>query len=225
MRDAGFYSNTADPRPREKLANGGAEALSDAEIVSLLIGSGHRGRNVHAISEAVSDLLSIGPSPPDLAELTAVAGVGCAIASRLCAAFELGRRVFVPRGTRVRTPEDVFTVVRHLGDRNQEHFVSLTLNGAHELIRWVLVSIGLVNRTVIHPREVFAPALEDRTAAIVVAHNHPSGNVEPSRDDEEVTERLFESGELLGVRLLDHVVFSSHRFSSFLDLGKIVGSA
>lgn len=215
------YAATNGSRPREKLISRGPGALSDSEIVALIIGSGQRGRDVLAISEALDGLLAVGGRIPEYGKLTQVKGVGDAIASRLCAAFELGRRVFVPRGTRIRSPADAFTVVRHLGDRNQEHFVTLTLNGAHELIRWVLVSIGLVNRTVIHPREVFAPALEDRAAAIIVAHNHPSGNVEPSADDEEVTDRLAESGALLGVELLDHIVFGSHRFSSFLELGKL----
>lgn len=216
-----LYALKNDELPREKLIEKGPQTLSDSEIITLLIGSGHRGHNAKSIACALSHLLSGGCREPTFSDLTSVPGVGTAIASRLCASFELGRRVFIPRGTKIRTPGDAFTAVRHLGDRNQEHFLVLTLNGAHELIRTNLVSIGLVNRTVIHPREVFAPALEDRAAAVIVAHNHPSGNLEPSADDQEVTERLRDSGALLGIRLLDHVVFSSERFFSFLESGKL----
>ncbi len=207
--------------PREKLAESGPGVLTDIDIVALLIGSGQRGRNVRAIAESLAHILADAQTLPSFGELTSVPGVGSAIAARLCAAFELGRRVFVPRATKIRTPGDAFAVVRHIGDRKQEHFLVLTLNGAHELLRSVLVSIGLVNRTVIHPREVFAPALEDRAAAVLVAHNHPSGNVDPSGDDEDVTQRLSESGEILGIPVLDHIVFSSRRFTSFLESGRI----
>jgi DNA repair protein RadC len=215
------YACEHDRRPREKLLVRGPEALSDTEVISLLIGSGQQGNNVESIAGTLVHMLAGGCRIPTFEELIDVRGVGGAIASRLCAAFELGRRVFVPRGTSIRTPEDAFNVVRHIGDRNQEHFLVLTLNGAHELIRSNLVSIGLVNRTVIHPREVYAPALEDRAAAIIVAHNHPSGNLEPSLDDEEVTERLNEAGELLGIRLLDHVIFASDSYSSFVQEGRL----
>ena len=202
------YGLDRNGKPREKLVDRGPEALSDTEVITLLVGSGQSGNSAECIAAALSHMLAGGCRIPSFDELTEVRGVGSAIASRLCASFELGRRVFMPRGTRIRSPQDAFAAVRHVGDRNQEHFLVLTLNGAHELIRANLVSIGLVNRTVIHPREVYAPALEDRAAAIIVAHNHPSGNVDPSLDDEEVTDRLKEAGEILGIRLLDHVVFS-----------------
>jgi DNA repair protein RadC len=216
-----LYDLFDEAQPREKLSDYGPQRLTDVELIALLVGSGQRGNDVASIARSLARLVSGGSRAPSFEELLAIRGVGSVIAARLCAAFELGRRVFIPRGTKVRTPSDAFTVVRHLGDRNQEHFLVLTLNGAHELIRSNLVSMGLVNRAVIHPREVFAPAIEDRAAAIILAHNHPSGNIDPSADDEEVTERLAEVGELIGIRVLDHLVFSTERFMSFVETGRL----
>ena len=205
--------------PREKLIDFGPDALSDAELISLILGSGQRGRKVNEIAVSLEHVLSGGSRMPAFTELISVPGIGAAKAARLCAAFELGHRVFMPRGVRIGGPEDAYGVVKHISDRKQEHFLILSLNGAHELIRTVLVCIGLVNRTVVHPREVFAPALEDRAAAIIAAHNHPSGNVEPSSDDTEVTNRLRKAGSILGIRLLDHIIFGSSQFYSFADSG------
>ena len=111
--------------------------------------------------------------------------------------------------------------IRHYADRKQEHFLSVSLNGAHEIIAVRVVSIGLVNRTIVHPREVFADPLTDRAAAVVVAHNHPSGQVQPSMEDRDVTRRLKSAGDTLGMKLLDHVVFSTLGYYSFLEHGEL----
>jgi DNA repair protein RadC len=111
----------------------------------------------------------------------------------------------------------VLPVIRHYADRKREHFLSISLNGAHEVIHSRVVSIGTVNRTFVHPREVFSDPLTDRAAAVIVAHNHPSGNVEPSREDADITHRLTESANILGIDLLDHIVFSMNEYYSFLE--------
>jgi DNA repair protein RadC len=139
----------------------------------------------------------------------------------IAASLEFARRILCPGTHRIRFPADVLPLVRHYADRKQEHFLSLSLNGAHEVAATRVVSVGLVNRALVHPREVFAEALVDRAAAVVVAHNHPSGNVEPSPEDREVTIRLQKAGRTLGIALLDHIVFSQTGYFSFLEQGEL----
>jgi DNA repair protein RadC len=222
VHDRALYPfSTGEERPRERLGQHGAAALSDVELLSLLIGSGVRGNRVEQIAAELLRLLDTRGTAAGLAEIRAVSGVGAAKAAQLAAAFEFCRRRFRPAGMRIRSPEDVLPVVRHFADRPQEHFLSISLNGAYEVGAVRVVSIGLVNRTIVHPREVFAEPLKDRAAAVIAAHNHPSGNVEPSAEDREITERLAAAGKLLGVQLLDHVIFSLKCSYSCLEHGEL----
>lgn len=208
-------------RPRELLISRGAEYLSDVQLLQILIGSGTKGRGVHLLAEevlALIDGLRDGLQPT---VLTAVPGLGKAKAALLCAALEFSRRRLCPGGRKIRNPADILPVVTHYADRKQEHFLAISLNGAHEVVGTHVVSVGLVNRTLVHPREVFAEALVERAAAVVCAHNHPSGNVEPSSEDMEITDRLKKAGDVLGVRLLDHVIFSGRGYYSFLEDGTL----
>jgi DNA repair protein RadC len=122
---------------------------------------------------------------------------------------------------RVRFPADVIPHVAHLRKKRQEHFLVVTLNGAHEIIRVRTVTKGTVNRSLVHPREIFIGAIRDHAAAVMVVHNHPSGNLEPSPEDREVTSRLMTAGNLLGLRLLDHVIVSKNGYWSFLEQGEL----
>jgi DNA repair protein RadC len=146
-------------------------------------------------------------------------GVGPAKASLIAAALEFARRRIRPEGLRISFPPDVLPLIRHYADRRQEHFISVSLNGANEVIAARVVSVGLVNKTQVHPREVFADPLTDCAAAVIVAHNHPSGTLEPSQEDIETTGRLKSAGEILGIRLLDHIVFNQKGYCSFLEKG------
>jgi DNA repair protein RadC len=121
----------------------------------------------------------------------------------------------------IRTPIDVYETTRKYRTKRQEHFVVITLDGAHQIIKVHTVTIGLINRTIIHPREVFYVAIKDSSAAIMLVHNHPSGNVEPSPEDIEITKRLKEAGELMGIEVLDHVIIGKNSFYSFLETGKL----
>ncbi|TVR69163.1 MAG: DNA repair protein RadC, partial [Spirochaetaceae bacterium] len=153
-------------------------------------------------------------SPSDLMQVN---GMGPAKATQLAAAIEFCRRVLAPRNYRIRQPSDAVPLLQHYADRRQEHFIAISLNGAHEVNAVRIVSVGLVNRTLVHPREVFSDALKDRAAAIIVAHNHPSGNVQPSGEDRAVTETLVEAGDILGIRVLDHIIFSPREYYSFRE--------
>jgi DNA repair protein RadC len=213
--DSGARSDTL--QPRERLFVYGPAALSDEELLSVLLGWGTRGKPVRKLAGEVLALVERTHGSVDLDALLHVVGLGHAKAASVAAALELARRLLCPKQQRITFPADVIPLISHYSDRKQEHFLCLSLNGAHEVSAIRVVSVGLVNRTVVHPREVYADALMDRAAAVIVAHNHPSGNVEPSAEDRDVTARLKAAGETLGVRLLDHIIFSARGYYSFLE--------
>ncbi len=203
--------------PRERLLGRGPESLSDHELVAVLIGSGTSAHDVFSLARVVLQRLELSNFGGTPQQLLQIPGMGPARAARIAAAVELGRRIMAPRNFRIRQPSDAVPLLWHYADRRQEHFIVLSLNGAHEVDAVRIVSVGLVNRTLVHPREVFSDALKDRAAAIIVAHNHPSGNVEPSGEDRAVTETLLEAGQILGVRVLDHIIFAPGTYYSFRE--------
>lgn len=203
-------------RPRERLIKQGAESLSDQELFSILIGSGNRDRSVTSIAKELMELLDKkGQVSND--DLLAVSGLGMAKATLITAALELGRRRLPAKRRQISSPGDIYPLVRHYATRMQEHFLSVCLNGAHEVLSVDVCSIGLVNRTLVHPREVFTEAIRQRATAVVVAHNHPSGNLEPSIEDQDVTRRLRQAGDLLGIKVLDHLIFGEEGYLSMLE--------
>jgi DNA repair protein RadC len=212
-------------RPREKLLKEGPESLSDRELLAILLNTGIPGKNVNVLADELVDLLDRGKAIPPVKELTGLSGLGEAKACAVAAMMELGRRRWGRRGTCVRLPEDVFNLIRHYGDRRQERFICVSLNGAHEVIAVRVVTVGLVNRTIVHPREVFSDPLQDRASAVCVAHNHPSGKLTPSGEDDEITFRLKEAADILGINFLDHLIFSSEGFFSYSRNGLITGSS
>jgi DNA repair protein RadC len=201
-------------RPRERLQAKGPEALSDLELLAILLGSGTRGSDVLTVAGRILKAIDGGNEKIGLDELQKIEGVGPAKA-----ALEFSRRRIRPEGLRISFPPDVLPLIRHFADRRQEHFICVSLNGANEVIATRVVSVGLVNKTQVHPREVFADPITDRAAAVVVAHNHPSGSLEPSKEDHEITAQLKSAGEILGINLLDHIVFNPRSYFSFLEQG------
>ena len=212
------------PDARERLVREGAAALADRDLLAALLGTGMRGKGVFIVADEVLALIDGLPGPPDAELLARVQGIGRAKASAVAAALELGRRLYGLRDRRITSPRDVWPLVAHWADRKQERFICCSLNGAHEVIAARVVSVGLVNRTVVHPREVFADPLQDRACAVIVGHNHPSGRLEPSPEDIDITKRLSEAGELLGIALLDHVVFSGEGYFSFVEHGLLASA-
>lgn len=207
-------------RPREKLLARGARALSDQELLAILIGKGTPGMDVMTLAGKlvkVVDEKGLELHPDDLVQFD---GVGDAKATLILAAIEFARRRIKPEGTKIETPADVLPLIRHYADRKQEHFISTSINGANEVMNIRVVSIGLVDSTSVHPREVFADAMTDRASGVIVAHNHPAGSLEPSAWDVEVTKQLKAAGEVVGVALLDHIIFNRTGYYSFLESGK-----
>jgi DNA repair protein RadC len=219
LYDSGRRGPERPPRSRERLAREGAASLSDAELLAVLLGTGMRGKSVRALADEVLTIIDAERGAPEAKALGALSGIGEAKAGAVCAAIELGRRLFGFRDRKITSPRDVWPLVSHWSDRKQERFICCSLNGAHELIAARIVSIGLVNRTVVHPREVFADPITDRACAVIVAHNHPSGRLDPSQEDREITQRLRDAADTLGIALLDHIIFSGEGFYSFVEHG------
>lgn len=159
-----------------------------------------------------------------IAEIAEVGGVAPARATRLVASIELGRRVYgvVGDGPRFDGPEVVARHARELVCDAREHFIVWLLNARHRMLAQELVSIGSLSASIVHPREVFRPAITASAAAIVLAHNHPSGDLEPSRDDIEITRRLVRAGHLLGIPVLDHVILAGERYASMRREGLVM---
>jgi len=212
-------------RPRERLRRLGPAALSDAELIALLLRTGERGADA---LEVASRLLEhsgglFGLARAGARELDGARGIGPAKGAAICASLELGRRVAARRlhpGEAIRSPADVFAHF-HPSLRLEPHekFIVLLLDGRQRVLREHVVSQGTLTASLVHPREVFRPALRESAAAIILVHNHPSGDPTPSCEDREVTQRLVRAGKLLGVRVLDHVVVAERGYCSLNEEG------
>ena len=195
--------------PREQLLQKGPQSLRDVELVQAILGSGTRQVAVDRLAERVLRVVERKKDKTGIEDLRTIHGMGDAKICLVLAALEFARRILTPNSQKIFHATDIVPYLKTYSDRKQEYFLSVTLNGAHEILAVRVVSVGLLNRTIVHPREVFADAISERAAAVILAHNHPSGNVEPSAEDVEVTERLTEAGEIVGIQILDHIVFSS----------------
>ncbi len=209
--------------PRERLRAVGAEALSDEALLAVVLGAGVRGQPVRALAKTLlgGGIHALSQASPD--ELSGRAGIGPAKAARVCAALELGRRSAYRRlepGVAIRHPADVEAHFRpRLAHARVEEFHAILLDARHRVRRCVLLSRGTLTASLVHPREVFAPALRESAAALVVVHNHPSGDPSPSDEDRALTKRLIEAGELLGIPILDHVIVADGGFVSLREAG------
>lgn len=208
-------------RPREKLSLKGAAALTDTELIEAILGRGTIRRDVREIAREISQRIRPGRPLPSYSELTAVDGIGPTKAVQVLACYELGRRYFSrnPETRKISTPADVLPVVDDLRLQRQEHFICITLNGAGEVLAKRTITIGLLNHSLVHPREVFADAVTDRAASIICVHNHPSGSLEPSPQDIAITGQLRDAGTTLGIPLLDHVIIAKTGYTSLKEKG------
>lgn len=219
-------------RPRERLEALDARVLPVRELLAIIIGSGGRG---HSALQLASEVLArFGGSLRKLSlaepvELRATRGIGSARAAAIVAALELGRRLSAEpalQSDRIRGPADVFERLGpRLRDRKQEEFWALYLDSQNRILCDRCITVGLLNSSLVHPREVFAPAITHAAASLILAHNHPSGDPDPSPEDIAVTVQMVESGRLLGIPVRDHVVLGGSTFVSLLDRGLMSGDA
>jgi len=208
-------------RPREKLKEKGASALTDEELVAAILGRGVEGQSLVTISKSVANLIRKHKEDLSVEHLTAVRGVGLAKAAQILSAFELARRYLLKETVKITGAQDVLPLLADITGKQQEHFVCISLNGAHEVIEKRIVTIGLVDRSQVHPREVYADVISDRAAAVIFAHNHPSGDLKPSNSDLKIHEQLTEAGLILGIRIIDHLIVTRKGYYSFQEAGSI----
>ncbi len=211
----------ADQRPREKLLARGPGALADAELLALLLRTGTRGKGVLDLAGELLRRFGGGEiAKAGFAELRGAPGLGPARACEIMAAFELGRRYLNGKKAGIYLkPRDIWEELRDVRDQKKEHFVVFFLDTRNQEIKRDIVSIGTLNYNLVHPREVFEPAVKNLAASVIVAHNHPSGCLEPSDEDLSLTKRLSQAGKLLGIELLDHVIVTKEGFMSFKQKG------
>jgi len=206
-------------QPREKLLKKGVEALKNDELLAILLGTGIQGKDVRKLSKEIIALLDEGFDSLTLEKLCAVHGLGQVKASQILASIELSKRYLIRANKRITSAAEVYEELKAFSTKSQEHFLSITLDGASHIINTRTVFIGTLNQSLVHPREVFSDAIADRAAGIIIAHNHPSGTLEASRADIQITQRLKEVSKLVGIELLDHVILSKQGYYSFSDEG------
>lgn len=204
-------------RPREKLKTKGVSALSDFELLQALIGSGNAQADVSKIARDALSLLKKHGAEISYDQLSHISGIGPARVAEILAAIELSKRYLIESERPIiDSPEKAVSQLSDIRDKKQEHFVVMTLDGANRLIAKRTITIGTLTSSLVHPREVFADAITDRAASIIVAHNHPSGSLRGSSSDDGVTELLNEVGNILDIRLNDHIVVTKTGYTSIL---------
>jgi len=206
-------------RPREKLRTKGAAALSDEELVQVILGRGVEGHDVRSMSKEIAGIIQEKKISLTETDLTGIPGMGPAKAYQLIAAFELARRHLIRDAIKITKAEDVLPLLTDIVTKQQEYFVCISLNGANEVIEKRVVTIGLLNRSQVHPREVFADVIADRAASVIFAHNHPSGELNPSDADLKIHEQLVQAAKILGIRVLDQIIVTKKGHCSFQEMG------
>jgi len=204
-------------RPREKLLEKGASALADHELLAIILGRGTKKNDVLSLSRKIVKIVDEKGLKLQAADILEIDGVGKAKATAIAAAFEFVRRRIKPEGLKLKFPVDVLPMIQHYGDRKQEHFLCVSINGANEVINVRVVTIGLINKTHVHPREVFADVIAERASAVIIAHNHPTGDLKPSAEDIKITKRIKNAAKVLGINLLDHIIFNTKAYYSFAE--------
>lgn len=208
-------------RPREKLARYGPGKMLESELLAILLGTGVRGSGVLDVSKNILKKFPQGAlAQATVEDLSETFGLGEAKACEIVACFELGRRILKDKKANLYlSPQDVWESLRDIRDSKKEHFVVFYLDTNHQEIMREIISVGILNANLVHPREVFEPAVKHVAAQIIIAHNHPSGSTQPSNEDIDVTKRLADAGKLLGIEVLDHVIVTRHNFFSLKENG------
>jgi DNA repair protein RadC len=212
-----------DDRPREKLLLKGAQNLSDAELVAILLRTGTRGKSVIEVAQKLLQESNISVlASKSLESFTKHDGIGKDKAATLSAAFELARRIKASEKwfsvKKITSPEDLAQLfIPILRDEVKEKFIVVCLNSSNQVIKYEIISVGNLNMSIVHPREVFKVAIDNNSASIFLIHNHPSGNLDPSREDIKVTKRLVEAGNIFDIKVLDHLIIAGDSYTSFVQ--------
>jgi DNA repair protein RadC len=213
-----------DDRPREKLILRGVQNLTDAELIAILLRTGTKGKSVLSVAH---ELIKKNKNLAVLATLSFSSllktnGIGKDKAATLLAAFELNRRIESQTkwlsDKKITSPKDVADIfIPILRDEVKEKFILICLNSANKIIKYEVISIGNLNSSVVHPREIFKAAIENNSASVILIHNHPSGNPEPSNEDISITKKIVEAGKILDIPVFDHLIIAANSFTSFVE--------
>ncbi|MCK8060667.1 MULTISPECIES: DNA repair protein RadC [unclassified Fusibacter] len=209
-----------EDKPRERLMNNGVKSLTNSELLAIILRTGTKEKSALALSSELLKTLGglKGLAMADGSELKKISGIGDSKACQLMASFELARRYDcskIKSDLKFTSPEDVFNYVhKELKFEDREHFLVIGLNTKNNIIGRHVVSVGTLNQTLVHPREVFNWAIKKSAASVVLAHNHPSGHVEPSREDVLLTERMVEAGKIVGIKVVDHIIVGNNEYYS-----------
>ena len=210
-----------DNRPRERLEKNGVHVLSDAELLAIIFKTGNKQENAIEMSDRLITKYGIDKlNDLSLKELQEIRGIGPAKAMQMKALFEFNKRHNLSKVNNlpIKTAKDVFLYASEkLADNKKEHFMVLHLDTKNKIIKDEIISIGTLNASIIHPREVFKSAIKESANSIILVHNHPSGDSEPSIEDKEITEKLMEAGEILNIKVLDHVIIGKDNYHSFKE--------
>ena len=209
-----------EQRPRERLRFKGADSLSDAELLAILLQNGRHGENVIDLSNRLISTFDLGKlNSLSLNELMKIKGIGLAKASKIIAAFELSKRINSGRICEkvIKNPSDIASYyMEKLKDLKKEYFIAVFLDSKNKVIKDEVISIGTLNSSLVHPREVFKEAIKNLANSIILVHNHPSGNVEPSDEDHGVNKVLVETGNLVRIKVLDHLIVGENKWISLI---------
>jgi len=206
-------------KPREKFLAKGASALKDYELLAILLGTGTKDKDVMHLSKEIIKLFENDFENLCLDKLTSIHGLGNAKSMQILSAIELSKRFLLKQNIQITSAEDIYNELKEYAQKKQEYFLTITLDGSNNIIEKRVVFVGTLNQSLVHPREVFADAITDRAASIIIAHNHPSGSLKPSTEDKLITTRLKEVSKIMGIELLDHVILSTEGFISFAEEG------
>lgn len=209
------------PDLRERVLERGISYPSDEELIMLIIGSGSKDERVEELSEKILRVTDCFSSEKLVPELLKIKGVGHSKALAVAAAIEMGRRRNCHLEAKIRCPKDIIPYLQTYAIKSQEHFIAVCLSGAHEIISINVISIGSGNHALVSPREIFSDAIKKHAAAIIICHNHPSGNCTPSNDDIKTTQRILEASSILGITLLDHIIVSRNSYYSFEENNRL----
>lgn len=209
------------PEIRELTLANGIAYPSDEELVMLILGKGTKDNPIDQLSEKVIQAINASNEDNLVENLTAIDGMGSSRALAISAAIELGRRRKGFLHSIIRKPKDVVPYIKHYSLMKSEHFITITTNGAHEIIGSKVISIGTVSRALIHPREVFADAVSQHASGIICCHNHPCNQCYPSNADIESTKQLYKASSILGISFLDHIIITRDGYFSFLEHGML----
>ena len=205
------------PAVRESAMEHGLSYLFDEELVMLILGTGNCHLPVEIMADKIVGVLDDSDPEAVVKNLLKLKGVGQGKALAVAAALELGRRRNAHLCAPITSSSDIVPFVQNYAVSTKEHFLLVTLNGSHEIIQIHVISVGTLTRGLVHPREIFGTAMRENAAAIIVCHNHPSGNCEPSEEDITVTHNLERVGEIMGIELLDHIIVCRDSYFSFVD--------